>query len=78
MTCFLCIGSLTSWSMSMRAFSRCGFSAMWRSIVVPAGGCPRLSQLDGEVVQECFVCIFSHGGELVRLPREKVARAEST
>ena len=55
MTRLECLGLLISETASIKAVSRSGSSTIWRSIVEPADGWPRVSQLTGT---ECQVCLI--------------------
>jgi hypothetical protein len=70
-----CLGLLTSERVSI---SRSGLSAMYRSIVVPAGGWPRLSQLTGTAFQVCLTCMSSQGTRgVVKSARSMAVRKKS-
>ena len=54
-----CLGLLISERASIKAVSRSGTSAMWRSMIAPASGLPKLSQLAGTAFQMCLIHISS-------------------
>ena len=55
------LGLLISERASINAFSRSGSSTIWRSIVEPADGWPRVSQLTGMSCQVCIIFMSPQG-----------------
>ena len=77
--CLERLGSLISEAASFKALSRSGWSTMWISIVDPADGWPRVSQLTGMSCQVSLISMSLQGTTgVTRLLRGIAARKQST